>query len=312
MTRRHAIALFAAAPLAAFAQTNDAFAFDELLDMGQQFLEENVDEDVLAQLGDVDEEKVRALLKQLQDAFEQEYVLDLAAVKETAQTALPLLDSNTVTEPFAEWLRPRLDYFDVAEALDRATPAPPAPKPNQPKPRKPAPSAKLEQATWAKTVKARPRPPAAAALESKVKRIFAANGAPKELFWLAEIESGFNPKARSPAGAVGLYQLMPATAKTLGLSTWPLDERKNPEKCAAAAARHLRDLHRQFNDWPLAVAAYNAGAGRVKSKLDGTRRKTFADVAPKLPSETQLYVPKLDAILQLREGTTLEKLSKPL
>ena len=134
MTRRHAITLFAAAPLAAFAQTNDEFSFDELLDMGQQFIEENVDEDVLAQLGDVDEEKVRALLKQLQDAFEQDYVLDLTAAKETAQTALPLLDSNTVTEPFAEWLRPRLAYFEVAEELDRATPAPPIPATNSSSP----------------------------------------------------------------------------------------------------------------------------------------------------------------------------------
>lgn len=311
MTRRHAIALFGAAPLAALAQTNGAFSFDELLDMGQQFIEENVDEDVLAQLGDMDEEKVRALLKQLQDALAQDYVLDLAAVKETAQTALPLLDSNTVTEPFAEWLRPRLDYFDVAEELDRATPAPPAPKPDQPKPRKPAPAAKLGQTAWTKTVKARPRPPAAAALESKLKPIFAWHGLPMELFWLAEIESGFNPKARSPAGAVGLYQLMPATAKSLGLSTWPLDERKNPEKCAGAAARHLRGLHRQFNDWPLAVAAYNAGAGRVRSRLEGLKTKSFAAIAAKLPSETQMYVPKLSAVLQLREGIALEKLPKP-
>ena len=147
--------------------------------------------------------------------------------------------------------------------------------------------------------------------ESKIKPIFTANGVPKELFWLAEIESGFNPKARNPSGAVGMYQLMPKTAKSLGLSTFPFDERKNPEKCAAAAARHLHDLFGQFNDWPLTIAAYNAGAGRVKSKLDGRKTKTFDAIASKLPSETQLYVPKLNALLQLREGITLETLTKP-
>jgi membrane-bound lytic murein transglycosylase D len=71
----------------------------------------------------------------------------------------------------------------------------------------------------------------------------------------------------------------------------------------------LRDLYRQFKDWPLTIAAYNAGAGRVKSKMD-SRRRTFDAIAARLPSETQMYVPKLDAVLQLREGIKLEKLPK--
>ena len=75
--------------------------------------------------------------------------------------------------------------------------------------------------------------------------------------------------------------------------------------------RILRDLYRQFKDWPLAVAAYNAGAGRVKSKLSEKKLKTFEDISTRLPSETQMYVPKLNSILQLREGTTLEKLGQP-
>jgi len=311
MTRRQAIVLFAAAPFTGLAQANDTFSVDELLDMGQQFIEENVDEDVLAQLADVDEDKVRALLQQLQTAFDDDYTLDLGALKDAATVGLKLLESDTATEPFAEWLRPRLDYFEVAEEMDKVIPAP-KPVPSLPPPHKPAPSLKLAQSTWAKTVKARPRPPAAATFEATLKPIFTRYNVPVELFWLAEIESGFNPKARSPAGAVGMYQLMPKTAKSLGLSTWPLDERKNPEKSAAAAARHLRDLYKQFNDWPLAIAAYNAGAGRVKSKLEGKKTKTFDAIASKLPSETQMYVPKLNAVLQLREGKTLEKLGKPV
>ncbi|MEY4387396.1 MAG: hypothetical protein RLY20_2679 [Verrucomicrobiota bacterium] len=310
MTRRQAIVLFAAAPFAALAQTNDALSLEDLVDMGQQFVEENVDEDVLAQLGAVDQEEVRKLLKRLQDELDQDYVLDLAQLQDAAAAGLKLLEANTESEPYADWLRPRMDYFDVSGRLkdslppvksEPGKPAPPAPRP--------VPSVKQLRKAWTEAVKQRPRPPVAADLETKLKPIFTANGVPAELFWLAEIESGFNAKARSPSGAVGMYQLMPQTAKGLGLSTWPLDERKNPEKCAAATARHLRELYKQFGDWPLAIAAYNAGAGRVKSKL-GSKRKTFDDIASQLPSETQMYVPKLNAVLQLREGTTLEKLGK--
>lgn len=279
--------------------------------MGQQLIEENVDEDLLAQLGELDQEEVRALLKQLQAEFDQEYVLDLAAWKDTADAALKLFGASTVTEPYAEWLRPRLDYFDVSGRLKQDT-TPVKSVPGKPLPPRPVPTAQQVRAAWTAAVKQRPRPAAAAQYEAKLKPLFTANGVPKELFWLAEIESGFNPKARSPSGAVGLYQLMPQTAKSLGLSTWPFDERKNPEKCAAAAARHLRALFKQFSDWPLTIAAYNAGAGRVKSKLDGRKRKTFDDIAAKLPSETQMYVPKLNAVLQLREGVTLGKLPKAM
>jgi membrane-bound lytic murein transglycosylase D len=264
---------------------------------------------VLDQLGQIDQTKVQQLLKQLQDTLDQDYVLDLASLKDAASAGLTLLASNPDTEPYAEWLRPRLDYFDTALDLDQGI-APPRPTPAQPEPRKPAPTNRQKSKAWATTVKARPRPAGAAQYETKLKAIFTRNSVPKELFWLAEVESGFNPKAQSPAGAVGMYQLMPATAKSLGLSTWPLDERKNAEKSADAAARHLRALHKQFNDWPLAVAAYNAGAGRVKSKLDAKKSKSFDDIAHKLPSETQMFVPKLNAILQLREGKSLEQLGK--
>jgi membrane-bound lytic murein transglycosylase D len=307
MARLIPIALFCLWALPLCAQTNDALTAEDLLNMGQQFLEENVDEEVLAQLPQLDQQKVEALLKQLQDAFNQEYVLDLAALKDAADVGLTLLASSSDTEAYADWLRPRLDYFITAQELDQLIPVPPTITTNA-APRKPAPNARLEAKAWAKTVKARPRPAAATQYETKLKPIFTQHGVPAELFWVAEVESSFNPTARSPAGAVGMYQLMPATAKSLGLSTWPFDERKNPEKSAAAAARHLRSLYQQFKDWPLALAAYNAGASRVKAKLDTTKGKTFADISQKLPSETQMYVPKLNAILKQREGKSLEEL----
>jgi membrane-bound lytic murein transglycosylase D len=308
MTRRQAIALFAAAPFAALAGTNDALSVDGLLDLGQQFLEENVDDDVLAQLGELDQEKVRALLRRLEVELEQQDVLDLAAWQDTAETALKLFDASEVTEPYAGWLRARLDYFAASQRLKQQAPPPPKLPPGRPAAHPPAPTVRQVRITWDEMVRSRPRPPAAAKYEFALKPVFAANGVPQEFFWLAEIESGFNPKARSPSGAVGMYQLMPNTAKALGLSTWPFDERKNPEKCAGAAARHLRALYKQFSDWPLTVAAYNAGLSRVKAKLDGRKRKTFADIAASLPSQTQLYVPKLSAVLRLREGVALEKL----
>lgn len=310
MNRPFAIVLCSLAPLCVYAQTNDAMSADELFNLGQQIIFENVDEDVLAQFGEVDEKNVQALLKQLQSELEQEYVLDLAAFKDAANLGLALLASSPETEAYAEWLRPRLDYFDSAVELDQSIPLP-KPTPAQPQPRKPSPTYSQEEKVWTKKVKARPQPAAAAKYEKELKAVFQRNGVPKELFWIAEVESGFNPKAKSPAGAVGMYQLMPKTAKSLGLSTWPLDERKNAEKSADAASRHLRDLYKQFNDWPLAVAAYNAGSGRVRSKLDGKKSKTFGDIASKLPSETQMYVPKLNAILQLREGKSLDQLAKP-
>ena len=304
-----AIALCCLAPVCVPAQSAEEMSFDELFDLGQQFVEENMDEEVLRQLGEPDEKKVQALLKQLQREFEQEYVLDLAGLKEVANAGITLLASTPETEPYAEWLRPRLDYFDAAYQLDQLVPAPSS-TPSQSQPRKPPPTVRQEKIVWAQTVKARPRPAAAAEFEKPLKAIFERNGVPKELFWMAEIESSFRPKAKSPAGAVGMYQLMPATAQSLGLSTWPFDERKDVEKSADAASRHLRALYKQFNDWPLAVAAYNAGAGRVSSKITGKQAKSFEAIASKLPSETQLYVPKLDAILQLREGKSLNDLAK--
>jgi membrane-bound lytic murein transglycosylase D len=140
---------------------------------------------------------------------------------------------------------------------------------------------------------------------------FTAQGVAEALVWLAESESTFNPRARSPAGARGLFQLMPVTAKAMGLSLLPFDERTQPEKSARAAAALLRKLHGMFGSWPLALAAYNAGEGTVRRALKANNATTFAEIAEKLPSETRLYVPKVLATVALRSGVTPEALAVP-
>ena len=102
--------------------------------------------------------------------------------------------------------------------------------------------------------------------------------------------------------------MMSPTAKQYGLSLWPRDQRRQPEIAAAAAAKYLRALHTQFGDWRLAVAAYNCGGGTVQKTLTRYRAKTFAAIAPHLPAETQMYVPKVEATILHREGRGLERL----
>jgi membrane-bound lytic murein transglycosylase D len=160
-------------------------------------------------------------------------------------------------------------------------------------------------------MKGRAVPPRAPALLPRVQRVFAEEGVPAELAWLAEAESTFNPRARSPVGAKGLFQFMPETAKGLGLQTFLPDERTDPEKSARAAARYLRHLHARFGDWPLALAAYNAGEGRVSRTLKRENAKTFAEIAGELPAETRMYVPKVLATIEVRAGVRPGALAIP-
>jgi membrane-bound lytic murein transglycosylase D len=104
---------------------------------------------------------------------------------------------------------------------------------------------------------------------------------------------------------------MPATAKHYGLSTFPFDERTNPEKSARAAAQYLKALHGRFNDWPLAIAAYNGGEGRVGRLLKANNASSFEAISSKLPAETRLYVPKVLATVAAREGVNPRALPAP-
>ena len=288
------------------AQTNDVtFNLDDVLDAAQQFAQENLDDDVLAALQNVDRDKVADFLKHYQDYLQGDYVLDMAQLKDAANTVLPLLDAHEETQPYAAWLRARLDYFEVAQELKTMTPIPPGT--NAPA-RPPNPSFAAEQEIWIKKVAPGPWPKAATNIVPQLKRIFAEESVPSQLVWIAEVESGFDARACSPAGAVGLFQLMPATAKDLGLRLWPFDQRKQLDPSAHAAAKYLRQLYGQFGDWRLTLAAYNCGQGTVQRWLQRYKTRSYSDIAPFLPAETQMYVPKVEATILRREGVSLEKL----
>ena len=128
-----------------------------------------------------------------------------------------------------------------------------------------------------------------------MKEIFKEKNLPEDLVYVAMIESGFNPYAVSWAKAVGPWQFMPATGKLYGLRIdWWIDERKDPIKSTQAAAEHLKDLHNLFGSWPLALASYNAGAGKVQRAVLRTRSDDFWDLKASryIRKETKNYVPK--------------------
>jgi LysM repeat protein/soluble lytic murein transglycosylase-like protein len=132
-----------------------------------------------------------------------------------------------------------------------------------------------------------------------VRDVFASHGVPRDLSHLGMIESGYRPTVRSHAGAVGMWQFMPATGRSMGLRIdADVDERMDPVRATHAAARHLRYLHRRFNgDWPLAAAAYNAGEGRINRGMGRYGARDFWDLANRgdLAQETRRYVPRLYA-----------------
>ncbi len=130
-------------------------------------------------------------------------------------------------------------------------------------------------------------------------------GLPEDLAYLAMIESGFNQRAYSRAKAVGLWQFMRATGKEYNLRIDKyVDERRHAEKSTKAAVAFLSDLYAQFGDWHLAVAGYNAGAGKIGRGLKRYKTDNFWDLAQHryLRLETKRYVPKLIAAILISKN----------
>jgi membrane-bound lytic murein transglycosylase D len=285
----------------------DTMTLDDLLQSADQWAKENLDDDALRMLQGTNRDTVKGFFSDIQKRLGGEHVVDLAGFKDSAKSLLPLLQSYEDTQPYASWLKAQLDYLDVAEEVRQTTP-PPKPLPGQPLRPVPNPSPQKQRELWVKKIAGEPWPAAATNFVPRLKPIFTAQKVPPELVWIAEVESSFDPRARSPAGAAGLFQLMPATAKRYGLRTWPLDHRLRPDDSARAAAKHLANLHTRFDDWRLALAAYNAGEGTVKKLLEGRKARTYDAIATHLPAETQMYVPRVEATLARREGIQLSQL----
>ena len=129
---------------------------------------------------------------------------------------------------------------------------------------------------------------------------------PQDLIYLAMIESGFNPTAKSPAAAGGLWQFISETGQRYGLTVNKrVDERNHPEKATDAALSYLSDLHDRFGSWYLAAAAYNTGenrVGRLMRQVTGSEKGTDADyyrISHLLPKETREYVPMMIAAARI-------------
>ena len=136
-----------------------------------------------------------------------------------------------------------------------------------------------------------------------MREIFAEEGLPQDLAYLAMVESGFNDKAYSWAHAVGPWQFIESTGRRYGLrNDWWHDERRDPEKATRAAARFLADLHAEFDgDWYLAIASYNAGPGKLRQAIKRYNSRDFWELCrgSYLQTETKNYLPKLLAAVMI-------------
>ena len=327
LTLAPAVLVAQPAPVPAPATTDPALpTTEDLFQLGQQLFDQLAPPEIKAQYEFPSRQHWDEFAARLQKALEGDDLAALADYAPQARAALPALQLFPDYADYADWLTARLDELEAAEQIVTPKPAPtvspPAPKP-QPAPLPPKPSAPIETQKskfenslphydlFLARARATPAPGRAAALLPVLRAAFIAEGVPPELVWLAEAESTFNPGARSPVGARGLYRLMPETARGLGLSTFLPDDRTDPEKSARAAARLLRANYERFGSWPLALAAYNAGAGRVTRLLEKTSTKTYAGIASALPAETRLYVPKVCALVATRAGVSPEKIPAP-
>jgi LysM repeat protein/soluble lytic murein transglycosylase-like protein len=139
------------------------------------------------------------------------------------------------------------------------------------------------------------------AAEPLVTSILEENDLPRELIYLAMIESGMSPRAVSSVSAVGPWQFMAGTAKDHDLHiSWWIDERRDMEMSTRAAATYIKYLHGRFEDWALVLAAYNSGGGRVSQKIRQHGHDNFWKM--RLPTQTTDYVPKFIAAARIGEN----------
>ncbi|MEO7598274.1 MAG: lytic transglycosylase domain-containing protein [Opitutus sp.] len=287
---------------------------DQLFETGKALFDQFAPDEIKQQYEFPTKAQWDEFAQRLQLALQSDNISELLTYEDEAKGALIALRALPGYEDYADWLQERIDYIEAAKELGPTAPKPTPPRPPKSKTGSSTPPAVItipNYELWLQRMRARPLPSQANALMPTLKAAFVAEGLPGELAWIAEAESTLNPQARSPAGAKGLFQLMPETAKGLGLSTFLPDERTDVGKSAQAAAKYLRTLHGKFGDWPLALAAYNAGEGRVRRLLKQKNADTFAEIAASLPSETRMYVPKVCATIAVRAGVSPDRIPSP-
>ena len=136
-----------------------------------------------------------------------------------------------------------------------------------------------------------------------IEGVFSTYGLPVELKYLAVVESYLKTSAVSKVGAKGMWQFMPTTAKQLGLKiSGKYDERTHAYKSTVAAAKYLRDLHKQFGDWLLVVAAYNSGPGPIYSAIKKSGSRNFWALQNYLPQESRGHVKRFIGTHYFFEG----------
>ncbi len=143
-----------------------------------------------------------------------------------------------------------------------------------------------------------------------IRSVFREKGLPEELAYVAFIESGYNPMARSRTGATGMWQFISSTGKYYGMrQDWWVDERRDPYQATRAAADYLSKLYDLFDDWALAITAYNAGEGKISRGLAATGTSNFFDLRrrsdsipaakDRLSEENRQYYPKFVAVCKI-------------
>ena len=143
-----------------------------------------------------------------------------------------------------------------------------------------------------------------------IEKYLAEQGLPNELKYMTVIESALNPRALSDAGAVGLWQLMPATARHYGLQVNDkIDERKDVHKATQAALKYLVHLKEKLGSWTLAIAAYNCGGGKVLKAMRYSYSDDFWELRMFLPKQTQYYIHKIAAAVYVMNYYNLHDLS---
>src|ERR1700740_2520988 len=171
-----------------WARAQDDVSLPDLVQGAKQWAQENLDTNVLNALPDLDREKTDKLLHDLQQEFHGEYIIDLAARRRPAEAIVPILESHPETQPYAAWLKPRLDYLQVADELKVTIPPPEKGNTNVANPTPASnPSPEAERTAWDKKIAGQAAAPVDAHTLSRLKFAFWSRKVPPALVWIAEV-----------------------------------------------------------------------------------------------------------------------------